>query len=273
MIRRLGMILFFTHAVMTSTATGAEVHAELGRNAGPDDAWWERVGAEFTTYAKQAPDGLMVDFPKGADQPEPTGIALRSAVRGDFEITAAYEILQLEHPEEGHGSGIGLMIQTEAPERKGLTLERFDVTGAGSTFTSTAMTHSDGSWDFNPKRVKTTATSGSLRISRKGSIVRASFTEGSGEYRELRELDFGDGDLTLVRFAADNGRTSHALKVLLKDLVVRADAFPKVGNVARSSEWRRIAVFVMVTVVVPILLFLVLRSGGKLPEPSAETPA
>ena len=42
-------------------------------------------------------------------------------VVGDFEITAGYEIVQIDQPKEGHGVGVALMAQVASP--KGEVLE------------------------------------------------------------------------------------------------------------------------------------------------------
>ncbi len=246
-----------------STAFGAEIQAEL-KGGNVDDGQWNHVGRDYAKLTKGVPEGLVVEFTEEDQEPEATGISLRSAVRGNFEVLAEYEILGLTPPSDGHGSGVGLTIESEYPRKIGLTLQRFDIPDVGPTFTSTRITTSDdGKRQFNPKRVKTDATSGKLRIKREGTKVRAYFTDGKGDFQELREVDFGDGDLTQVRFVADNGRTNYPLKVLLKNLTVNADDFPSAAASGSFGSGLRRILLIVVVIVIPTVLFVLVRRGSK----------
>ena len=47
--------------------------------------------------------GLHIRIPAGLRNPEAMGIATRFQVRGDFEITATYEMIQADTPIRGYG--------------------------------------------------------------------------------------------------------------------------------------------------------------------------
>jgi hypothetical protein len=62
---------------------------------------------------------------RGLTSPSPClrgspGLEIKTTLRGDFEITAGYELLRADQPKEGYGVGFELFVHpSEAPQARG----------------------------------------------------------------------------------------------------------------------------------------------------------
>src|SRR5262249_41024099 len=77
----------------------------------------ELVGPDAELVSKPEAEGWRITVP--ADQPKVTtiGLAMKAPVKGDFELTAGYEILQAEMPKGRSPAGFELFIHTDTPTR------------------------------------------------------------------------------------------------------------------------------------------------------------
>lgn len=72
--------------------------------------------------------------------------------------------------------------------------------------------------------LKTAATSGKLRLTRTGEILSYRVAEGTSDsFQELFETEFGEDDIDMVRFAADNGGSPTLVDVRIKEVSIRSD--------------------------------------------------
>jgi hypothetical protein len=195
---------------------------------------------------KQEPDGLRVQYVPGKTPNKTLGIAWNYQVRGDFVVTARYEILAIEKPAKGNGVGVELYLMLDDPgkkpnEKDGIPLTRLERSGSGSTITiQQRTTNADGNRvSKNYKTVPTTADSerGRLRLARQGSTMIASFALGDAEeFQELKRFEIGTMDVTLVRFAGMSGGDPNAsMDMRLLEFRLQADEFGKNGVFAAQS--------------------------------------
>ena len=63
----------------------------------------------------EEPEGLRIVLPSDAERQDPIGLVTRFPIRGDFEITAAYEILRSDKPSAGYGTGPRACTYTRRP--------------------------------------------------------------------------------------------------------------------------------------------------------------
>src|SRR5262245_6146976 len=192
---------------------------------------------------KQEPDGLRVQYVPGKTPNKTLGIAWNYQLRGDFVVTAHYEILAIEKPAKGNGVGVELYLMLADPakgsnERDGIPLARLvRSNGAADISVQQRTTNEEGKRvTKNYQRVLTTEATqrGRLRIARKGPTLIASYAEGDAEpFQELHRFDIGAMDITLVRFAGFSGGDPNvSMDMRLLEFRLQADEFGKNGVVA-----------------------------------------
>jgi hypothetical protein len=202
------------------------------------DALFQKVGGDPDRQIRPEERGLRIALPAGEKAWPQTGIAPRFQVRGDFEITMTCEILTLEPPASGYGSGIMLWIQ--AADNQGtasIALRRRVKQGRGYG-TNRTVPQADGPAHNDEQFFPTSAKSGKLRLQRTGETLHYLIAEGAGEdFRELRETPFGTADLTTVRFVADPGGSRSKLDVLIQDVRFHTGELPLRGAEKTSRAW------------------------------------
>src|SRR5262245_27930458 len=142
------------------------------------------------------PDGLRLQYIPGKTPNKTLGIAWNFQVRGDFVVTAHYEILAIEKPAKGSGVGVELYLMLDDPskkenERDGIPLSRLlRPSGTAAITIQHRVTNEEG------KRINKVSTGkaataaserGRLRLARQGATMIASFAEGDAE--EFQELN------------------------------------------------------------------------------------
>ena len=149
-------------------------------------------------------------------------------VHGDFEVTAAFEVLKAGRPREGDGVGPELYLRS--------------VDGWDHYASMARMLRSDHSepqlrvsWgekgDSVPRspgaRDRTDLQAGRFRIARVGSTVHYLIApKDSDAFREVAQIEFGTDDLNTVRLMGLVNGSGAALDVLWTDLTIRAEALP-----------------------------------------------
>jgi ABC-type spermidine/putrescine transport system permease subunit II len=79
----------------------------------PLPAEWTPVPGKGEGFLQFEPEGLRLTLPKNYRHP-PGGVGVKTlaGLRGDFEVTATVEILNLETPPKGSGAGVGVAVDT-----------------------------------------------------------------------------------------------------------------------------------------------------------------
>jgi Protein of unknown function (DUF1583) len=234
---------------------------------GPDAAKeLKRVGTNADRLVRFEPEGARINLPGNAanDQP-PVGLATDFTVRGDFEITVAYEILHEPAPEQtsGFGTRLTLITGVEAPTQSQVKFARA-VRSKGGSQVLAFSARWDATTGMHEKRMKdypTAARSGRLRLVRSGPLLSFHAADSAdGPFTLLREYGFGTADLQGVRILGSTDRPEAALDVRLTDLRIRAGSFPNAPMAAapdvaapvtevRQRAWLRIAAAVFVLIV------------------------
>src|SRR5262249_54706541 len=144
-------------------------------------------------------------------------------VRGDFEITAAYEILRLDEPTEGHGVGVELFVTTDSPAKPELGLFRAARVNEGEVYMRGWSVIENNQRRHSVHTTPATCKSGRLRITRTGALATLWAAEqDSDDFRNLWQQELGPEDVKFVRMAAFLGHAPNALDVRIKDLRIRA---------------------------------------------------
>jgi RNA polymerase sigma factor (sigma-70 family) len=166
--------------------------------------------------------GFHVAVAANPEQTDRIGVDLLARFRGDFEITAAYEIQLAEQPTKGHGVGLSLLTELDGPANELLEILRAARLNEGQTYGCARITvDAEGKAKYQHHWYPTASKAGQLRMTRKGTEVVFSAREGGAEeFKDLARMKCGDEDIRRVRFAAFMGTTPNSVDVFLKDLQV-----------------------------------------------------
>ena len=221
---RLYIIMCFAALSTHGTGRSAELHVDF-RHMAFDNVALKLVGTHAEQLVAPTERGLLIRIPLNEGVMEPIGIAPRDTIRGDFEITAQYELLRYDRPRDGFGVGVGIVVQFQTAAMDTVSIERNAVPAAGDSFTSASCRGGNTHERFSSKRVPARSRAGKLRLVRTSSTVRAYYDDGGNVFKLLREQEVGSEDATIVRFGADTGAKAHRVEVLLKHLAINADEF------------------------------------------------
>ena len=186
-------------------------------------------GPDAARSVRYETDGLRIALPPGYQGKRPEiGFGTRFPVRGDFEITLAFEILQ-ETPsaEPDIGARIGLSVILNTPADNMATFSR-RAAAAGTEFVTwrSMSAEPNGPTEAATKVIKTKAKSGRLRMVRSGDNLFYFAAEGDDpEFKLLNKTTLRKEDLKTVRFFAATGDKDAAVDVRFTRLRIRADAF------------------------------------------------
>ena len=216
-----------------------------------DTRWLKMDGAPGTAKLVQPDErGLRFTIPNGLG--EGPAVATKFAIRGDFEITATFEVLSKLRPDVGYGMGADMVIKPPGVWDKFASISRFSKTDD----TVFSMVHKDKVGEkenWNAKIHPTQATSGRLRLVRVGPTLHYQLAEGDAKiFHEMFVSEYGAEDLEFVRISATTGGSKKAVDLLWKDLSVRAEELP--GWVGPNPKSRRSQPWITTVVVSAALL-------------------
>jgi hypothetical protein len=175
--------------------------------------------AEVTRFEKE---GLRITFPPKRKIPERVGVQMTERIKGNFEITASYEILKGGQPTDGTGVGVELCVATDSPTKVELAVFRMARINDGEVHTTSRTSTEKGVPRYNVRNFPSECKFGRLKITRVGD--EATLWVAEGDAKDFQELDrhaLGPEDVTLVRLNAYPGHRQNELDVRFKDLRVR----------------------------------------------------
>ena len=203
--------------------------AELGQNfrgAPVDTRLFRMTGPNASGSIKPDSRGLRITLTEEHGLRPAVGLALGTGIKGDFEITMDFKIVQVDKPVGGNGAGVSIWIKMVSYSQEAATIWWTAGKGGQPAFAShRASTGPDGKrvhYGGDPRA--TQATSGRLRLVREGSTLSFRVAEGSSDvFVDLWETEIGEDDLEIVRFAADNGGSPTLVDVLITDVKITSD--------------------------------------------------
>jgi ribosomal protein S27E len=246
------------------------------------------LGPDAEQCVKFDPDGLRIALPADYPRPRPgTGVITDFVVKGDFEITATFEILQ--EPKAGlteEPTEVRLVVvpdehaEPEVWHKANQNRASLSRQAAGRSYASRFLADSTrwnpdlpkdkwGNANFSNVELHTNqaslteAKSGRLRLVRSGSMLFFYTSEDSAkEFNLLHKNEFGTKDLKNVRILASTRGPAVAFEVRVTDLWIRADAFAKPSGAppqpaveaARRGWWVILAAIAVPLVAIPLAL-------------------
>jgi RNA polymerase sigma factor (sigma-70 family) len=163
--------------------------------------------------------GLRITLPPKRDRHHAVGVATRLLFSGDFEITAAFELLSASRPAAGYGVGVSLNLGRVSDRDLFGKIARFVRAEEGSVFVSEY-------WNNHPPKtyalesIPTETRTGRLRLVRQRDTLR--FLAAAGFERDFQKIDqriFGSEDLTQLRLVvSDSGEPGNPVDARLLEL-------------------------------------------------------
>jgi hypothetical protein len=243
-------------------------HADFRGKPVPADL--QRFNVEEENLLAEEPGGLHINLPKTFKH-KWGGVGLRSGfgVKGDFDMTLAFEILHFEVPPSGYGAGVGLFIYTRGVHSGVCRLVKNDGVPVVS-------------WEVNGdnnRQGKRAAEemSGRLRLQRTGttlSFLWAPAIEG-GSFQEIQHVELGSDEVEKIRLVALNGQTKTPVDARLLEFTIRSGSgAPPAFTAAKGGV--SIALLAGLGITLALLFgvgtWLYVRTRGQAEDSAQETP-
>lgn len=251
------------------TGTAKAMEKEFKQDFGGRAFDYERLqlhGNNAERHVMLEPGGLRMVLPANKKVPV-VGVTPRFRVRGDFEITAEFEINKVDKPSAGYGAGATIYVLADTESREAASIGHLHRGREGVTFVAMhGTTPADGQRKHEVKFVQTRAKSGKLRIVRTDSVLRCLYAEGKiPDFKELFQTQFTRADLIQVRLGADSGGTPCAVDTSWKNLSIRAQALPNLHE-GRSGRLFYILGFMLAGGVIAGGVWMWIRTKGRASE-------
>jgi len=165
--------------------------------------------------------GLRIHLPPKRAQHHAVGVATKLLFSGDFEITAAFELLSTSRPREGYGVGVSLNLGRASDRNLFGKVARFVRAAEGNVFVSEYWSN-DPPKTYALTSAPTQARSGRLRLVRQGESLRFLAAEGfADDFQGIDERTFSAEDLTQLRFVvSDSGEPGNPVDARLLELKI-----------------------------------------------------
>jgi hypothetical protein len=193
-------------------------------------------------------EGLRIKLTKDRKMTGQVGVITNFPVKGNFEITAAYEILHADQPTEGWGVGATLYATAEDEAvRNAVGIYRLNRAKGVQTIHWDRVVTRDGQRDFKNGRIACDAKQFRLRMTRSNRTVTCFWAPGlaGDDFREIGSTEFVSDDLRTVVLNTTTGNVPYDLDVRFVDLRIRSsvksklepDLAPSVGERVQR-RWR-----------------------------------
>jgi RNA polymerase sigma factor (sigma-70 family) len=203
-------------------------HSFRGKDIGKNLFLW--TGPTPKKYWRAEDEGLRLTFPAENGPGQPVGVKLRYAVRGDFEVNATVEFLNVVPGIKGWGPGGTLYFFMDSEDCDGIWFGKMVVPKRGPVFSAghrvkKGKERSDSAGQTMAAQHETGLAR--LRAVRKGASFSFFGADGAeGDFRHLTTLEVSDADVDILRFAADPAWLKNAqVDLRLVDITITAQDF------------------------------------------------
>jgi hypothetical protein len=197
------------------------------------------TGPGVATALRYDSQGLRIVLPPEHGKKPPVGLVFKTGVKGDFEITMEFEVVDVREPKGSKGGGPSLYLTMASPTQKAATTGwQLRPDGSAVFYAHRAATPIGGRREHRAKATPAKGRSGKLRFTRTGSTLAYLAAEGkSDSFREIDQFEIGAEDVNTVRVAADNGGSPTLVDVRINSVKVVADALGDTTPLPPSSRW------------------------------------
>ncbi len=229
------------------------------------------VGKKAPEVIQSRPGGVLFDLPADNGGVGPVGIAPLDPVKGDFETTVWFGVLEEAKPAR-ESSGLNLHIYIDTPKR-GATITRSHKPDGKIYLFTHHLTRTPGQETkhvFHHEEASTPCKSGKLKLKRVGSKLSYWAAEGTNtEFRILHQVDWDTDDVRLLRIAGTNAKSSTPFKFRILEWEIKPPDMPT-SSINTNDEqqetsfpWFLVFVFVGLVILVGLVagLFIWNRSS------------
>ena len=202
---------------------------------------------------KAEAEGLRFTLP-GDSEVNYYAVSPRIVVKGDFEITAAFTVLDLPRPSQGFGAGLKVHVEDLQGERA--AIQRLHRQDKGHVFASyRGRRKEDDTYEHSVRMIPVKnprASSGWLRLRRDGTKIEYHVAGAGGEqFTKVHEEEFPAGDVAKLRLDVQTGGSPTAVDVLWTFLEVRAERLDRVYQPPEKPKiWRTLIVVLLAILLV-----------------------
>jgi hypothetical protein len=241
----------------------------------------ELMGPDADQCVKFEPAGLRITLPAGHPGERPsTGINLALPIRGDFEITVNYEVLQEPTAADTGKTGtrMNLAIQLDTPKWDVAAIVRKVTETKGTVFNSwqSRWNEATGKRQERIDAFPAQASSGRLRLVRTGADIYFLLADGpEKDFVPLQRYLFGAEDVRDVRLVGSTGGPKASLDVRLTDWRIRSESL--VGQPAAppqqpiSTKWWKIGGLLGLLLALMVLSVFFYLRFSRAPDSSTQT--
>jgi len=180
-------------------------------------------GSSPEDFCTTSAEGLRIVLPEQANGVGTAGVASRFVLRGDFVLTARYNMLDCPVPKGGYGAGLTMVV--------------IDVTGQYGSLQSVmqkdrghrlvahrAVRETSGKYTHLASDHPAPGQTGRIRLTRSGSVLLYSVAaDDAPGFKTLHETEFTIHDISEVQLAAQTGEWPCPVEGAWVDLEVQAD--------------------------------------------------
>jgi serine/threonine protein kinase/DNA-directed RNA polymerase subunit RPC12/RpoP len=233
---------------------------------------WTFCGPDAEQCVKYEPTGLRITLPRGYSGPaglrgdrQSTGLATTFSVKGDFEITVGFDILQEpEPPELGTAqTRVSLELILDTPQWQAASASRKITSEEGNrmfTVWQSLLNQTTGKKQEKVNSLPTNAKTGQLRLVRIGSDLSCYVAESAAaDFTLLKQQPFTQEDVREVQLVGSTGGANVSLDVRFTDFRIRAaslSGLPTVASMRDGSKGWLVAVFVGVGISLALMITL-----------------
>jgi hypothetical protein len=186
------------------------------------DSHFARYGYRTTRSVVRDNRGVRIWLPTATAGVGQTGLYSYFALAGDFEVSAAYELLDLPPPQAGYGASCGIAVDTQGAGGS-VALARGQAPKQPPGYVVTRGLPGDGGPKYETAYHPSAARAGRLVLRREKAAVVCLAADGpAAELRELCRVPFVPDTVRQVRVFADPGGSKTAVDVRLTQVRVRA---------------------------------------------------
>jgi predicted RNA-binding Zn-ribbon protein involved in translation (DUF1610 family) len=229
----LGAFIFLLPAIAFSQGEGPALKAKFYedfRKGDPKNAAMRPIRDSNFVWET---GGARVLIPAGQGKIPTTGVSAAFQIKGDFEITASYEILKAEKPTDGYGVGVSMFVAIN-PDNDGklaVSLSRRLMPKGNQQFLAHRM-KPDAKDLFRTRPAK--GNTGKLRVKRVGAMLSCFVADGDADFVPIyvdgkakkMDFDFGADEIRYFQIGGDAGDSEAALDLRILDLTVHAEELP-----------------------------------------------
>jgi RNA polymerase sigma factor (sigma-70 family) len=193
-----------------------------------DAGFFQWSGPRPQRFITREDEGLRITLPAKNGPGQPIGIQLRRPVRGDFELEATVEWLQVPRPAKGFGGGITVYFFLDSAHQDGVWFGKMLDPNDGPVYAvGRRWLQGEERKDDFVKTIPSRSEAGlaRLRAVRRGTTFSIYGADGGdGEFQSLGDFEIGADDVSIVRFAVDPAWSpSAAIDARLVEVMISAE--------------------------------------------------